>query len=330
MKTILLKANHQALQKAAILLKNGEVVAFPTETVYGLGADAFNPAAVRKVFVAKNRPADDPLIVHVARMSDVARVVARVPAVAQKLMKAFWPGPLTLVMPKAKAVPGIVTAGLQTVAVRMPSHPVALKLCGAVGPIAAPSANSFGRPSPTRAAHVYEDLKGRIPLILDGGSTDIGVESTIVSLAGDKPRLLRPGRITVEQLGKYLPSLEIVTLVKKGEKPSAPGMQYQHYSPQTRVVLVANPTATKVQALVESEQKKGKRAGLLCSGRYHVTADKVIMIGKTPEAAAKRLFDALRWLDTQGLDVIVAEGFPEKGFGVAVMNRLRRAAERIV
>jgi L-threonylcarbamoyladenylate synthase len=329
MKTIILKPNSKALQKAALLLKKGDVVAFPTETVYGLGADAFNPAAVRKIFVAKERPADDPLIVHAARVSDVARVAAHVPPAAQKLMKAFWPGPLTLVMPKAKAVPGIVTAGLPTVAVRMPGHPVALKLCSIVGPIAAPSANSFGRPSPTRAKHVYDDLKSRIPLIIDGGSTDIGIESTIVSLAG-KPRLLRPGRITIEQLKRFLPDIEIATQVKKDEKPIAPGMKYQHYSPDTQLVLVARPTAEKVQKLVECEQAKGKRVGLLCSGRYHVTADKVVMIGKTPETAGKVLFEALRWLDTQRLDVIVAEGWPESGFGMAVMNRLRRAAKKIV
>lgn len=293
--------------------------------MYGLGADAFNPAAVRKVFAAKGRPADDPLIVHVASMKDVSRVASRVPPVARKLMKAFWPGPLTLVLPKAQAVPNIVTAGLPTVAVRMPAHPVALALCKTIGPIAAPSANSFGKPSPTKAQHVYDDLHGKVPLILDGGSTDIGVESTIVSLAGT-PKLLRPGRITVEQLKKFLPNLAIVTQVRKGRKPLAPGMKYQHYSPKTPVILVARPTAKRVQRVVEEEQQKGLRVGLLCSGTYHVNADKVVLVGKTPESAAKKLFDALRWLDKQGLDVIVAEGFPERGFGLAVMNRLRRAA----
>lgn len=329
MKTLILKSSPRAIEQAATLLKNGDVVAFPTETVYGLGADAFNPVAVRKIFAAKGRPADDPLIVHVARVADVARLAARIPAVAHKLMNAFWPGPLTLVLPAKKTVPRAVTAGLPTVAVRMPAHPVAAALCKAVGPIAAPSANTFSKPSPTRAAHVYADLRGKIPLILDGGSTDIGVESTIVSLAGT-PTLLRPGKITVEQLKHFLPRLKIVTQVKQSQKPLAPGMKYRHYAPRTQVMLVLKPSAKRVQALIAREQEKGRRVGLLCTGRYHVTADKVIVIGKTPEDAAKNLFNALRWLDAQGLDVIIAEGFPEKGFGLAVMNRLRRAASRII
>ncbi|MEM4239606.1 MAG: L-threonylcarbamoyladenylate synthase [Candidatus Woesearchaeota archaeon] len=327
MRTKILKANRQAIAKAAKILKNNGIVAFPTETVYGLGADAFNAAAVRKVFAAKGRPADDPLIVHVSSVSDAEKAVKKIPAVGRRLMKKYWPGPLTLVMPKSKRVPAVVTAGLPTVAVRMPSHPVALALCRAVGPIAAPSANTFGKPSPTRAMHVYEDLKGKIPLIIDGGSTDIGVESTIVSLAG-KPRLLRPGKITIEQLQKFLPDIEIVT--KAVKKPLAPGMKYRHYSPKTPVVLVLKPTARKIAGLVKKEQGKGKKVGLLCAGRYHAGAERVIIIGKTPEAFAKRLFEALRWLDSQKLDVIIAEGLPEKGFGHAVMNRLRRAASRVI
>lgn len=317
------------MRTAAALLKRGEVVAFPTETVYGLGADAFNPAAVRKVFAAKGRPADDPLIVHVARIADVAKVAARVSPIAKKLMRAFWPGPLTLVLPANKAVAKVVTAGLPTVGVRMPAHPVARKLCAAVGPIAAPSANSFGKPSPTRAAHVFEDLNGKILLVLDGGGTDIGVESTIVSLVG-VPTLLRPGKITVEQLRMLIPKLRIVTQVGKTAKPLAPGMKYRHYAPKAPVVLVLNPTAGKVERLVRQEQRHGRLVGLVCSGQYHVSADKVVLVGKTPQGAAKKLFAALRWLDAQGVDVIIAEGLPEKGFGLAVMNRLRRAASRVI
>jgi L-threonylcarbamoyladenylate synthase len=334
MKTQILKLSQKkpqenAIKKAAELLKKGQIVAFPTETVYGLGADAFNPSAVRKIFSAKGRPADDPLIVHVASIADAEKAVKKIPAVARKLMKKYWPGPLTLVLPKSKKVPGVVTAGLKTVAVRMPSHPVALALCKKVGPIAAPSANSFGKPSPTKAIHVFDDLKGKIPLILDAGSTNIGVESTIVSLATKPARLLRPGKITVEELRRILP-LEIVTSVKKSEKPLAPGMKYRHYSPKTPVLLVLKPSAGKIEKLVQREQKKGKKIGLLCLGRYHTGAERVIIIGKTPESAAKRLFDALRWLDSQKLDMIIAEGLPEKGFGMAVMNRLRRAASRIL
>jgi L-threonylcarbamoyladenylate synthase len=334
MKTRILKISQRKPQSSAItsaaeLLKKGNIVAFPTETVYGLGADAFNPSAVRKVFAAKGRPADDPLIVHVASISDAEKVAGKMPAVARKLMKKYWPGPLTLVIPKSKNVPGAVTAGLDTVAVRMPAHPVALALCRAVGPIAAPSANSFGKPSPTKAAHVFADLKGKIPLILDAGSTNIGVESTIVSLAG-KPMLLRPGKITLEQLRRFLPGIVVATSVKKSQKPLAPGMKYRHYSPKTPVVLVLKPTAGKIASIVKKEQKKCKKVGLLCLGRYHTGAERVIIIGNTPEAVAKRLFDALRWLDSQKLDVIIAEGLPEKGFGMAVMNRLRRAASRIL
>ncbi len=334
MKTKILKLNQKKpqanlIRKAAELLKKGQVVAFPTETVYGLGADAFNPSAVKKIFSAKGRPADDPLIVHVASIADAEKAVKEIPAVARRLMKKYWPGPLTLVMSKSKKVPAVVTAGLKTVAVRMPSHPVALALCKAVGPIAAPSANSFGKPSPTKAAHVFADLKGKIPLILDSGSTHIGVESTIVSLTTKPAKLLRPGKITVEELRRILP-VEIVTSVKKSERPLAPGMKYRHYSPKTPVLLVLKPTAEKIEKLVEKEQKKGKQIGLLCLGRYHTSAERVIIIGKTPEAAAKRLFDALRWLDLQKLDLIIAEGLPENGFGMAVMNRLRRAASRIL
>ncbi len=327
MKTKILKANRQAIAKAAQILKNNGIVAFPTETVYGLGADAFNSAAVKKVFIAKGRPADDPLIVHVASIVDAGKAVRKIPAVARKLMKRFWPGPLTLVMPKSGRVPQEVTAGLPTVAVRMPAHPVALALCKKVGPIAAPSANTFGKPSPTKAKHVYDDLKGKIPLILDAGSTDIGVESTIISLATKPAKLLRPGKITLEQLRKYLP-IEVVTKIAK--KPLAPGMKYTHYSPKTPLVLVLKPSAGKIAAIVKKEQNKGKKAGLLCTGRYHSGAERVIIIGKSPEAFAKKLFDALRWLDSQKLDVIIAEGLPEKGFGMAVMNRMRRAAGRIV
>ncbi len=334
MKTQILRTSQKkpqanAIKKAAELLKKGQVVAFPTETVYGLGADAFNSSAVRKIFSAKGRPADDPLIVHVASIADAERVVKKIPAVARRLMKKYWPGPLTLVMPKSKKVPAVVTAGLDTVAVRMPSHPVALALCKKVGPIAAPSANSFGKPSPTKAIHVFADLKGKIPLILDSGSTHIGVESTIVSLATKPAKLLRPGKITVEELRRILP-VEIVTSVKKSQKPLAPGMKYRHYSPKTPVVLVLKPTAGKIAKLVEKEQKRCKKVGLLCLGRYHTGAERVIIIGKTPESAAKRLFDALRWLDSQKLDLIIAEGLPEKGFGMAVMNRLRRAAAIIL
>jgi len=329
MKTLILPASPQAIERAAKLLKRGDVVAFPTETVYGLGADAFNAAAVRKIFAAKGRPADDPLIVHVARIADVELLAASIPPVAKKLMDAFWPGPLTIVLPAKKSVPEAVTAGLQTIAVRMPAHPVAAALCGLVGPIAAPSANTFSKPSPTTAAHVLHDLQGKIPLIIDGGNTAIGVESTIVSLAG-APTLLRPGKITVEQLKKFLPALKIVTQVKESQKPLAPGMKYKHYAPRTPVVLVLKPTPERVQTLIAAEQKRKKHVGLLCSGIYHTTADRVMLLGPTADAAAKNLFAALRWLDTQKLDIIIAEGLPEKGFGLAVMNRLRRAAGKII
>lgn len=334
MKTTILKVNPRtpqqaAIRKAAQLLQDGQVVAFPTETVYGLGADALNATATRRVFAAKGRPSDDPLIVHVARVSDVQLVAQRISPLARKLMRAFWPGPLTIVLPAKKSVPSAVTAGLPTVAVRMPAHPVARALCAAVGPIAAPSANTFGRPSPTRAAHVFSDLHGKIPLILDGGNAHIGVESTIVSLAG-KPTLLRPGKITVEQLRKFIPSLEMLTTVKKHAKPLAPGMKYRHYAPRKPVILVLQPTAAAMQRTVRAEQQRGRRVGVLCSGTYHVAADKAVLVGKTPLSAAKKLFGALRWLDTQRIDVIVAEGFPEKGLGLAVMNRLRRAATTII
>ncbi|MBI4451393.1 threonylcarbamoyl-AMP synthase [Candidatus Woesearchaeota archaeon] len=330
MRTVILKIDPRrpdghAIAKAASLLRQGGVVAFPTETVYGLGADAFNEAAVREVFAAKGRPADDPLIVHVGSLRDVSKVCSDVPAAAKKLMRTFWPGPLTLVLPKSGNVPGIVTAGLQTICVRMPSNVAARKLCRMVGPIAAPSANTFGRPSPTKAMHVSSDLNGRIPLILDGGSTDIGIESTIVGLSPQ--RILRPGKITAGQLRKYLPDMEFAVSARR--KPLAPGMKYRHYAPRAQLWLIRNPDHRKVSRMIKSQQRKGLKVGLLAVSRY-CAADKVAIIGKKPQQAARNCFDALRWLDKQDVGLIIAEGLPETGIGAAVMNRLRRAATKVI
>lgn len=326
MKTEVVKAS-KGIRKAVKILKLGGIVAFPTETVYGLGAYAFDKEAVKKIFKAKSRPGDDPLIVHIGDVREVTKLVKEIPNKARILMKKFWPGPLTIVLKKSSKVPKEVTAGLETVAIRMPSNEIALELCKKVGPIAAPSANRFGKPSPTKAEHVYEDLKGKIPLILDGGSTDIGLESTIVSLVA-RPRLLRPGKITLEQLRKDLPDLEVMAELKKYERPSAPGMKYKHYAPSKPVILIMN--TEKIMGVIDDYKKKGKKVGLIGIKQPKIDAHIKVIFGKNTNKLAKRLFHLLRWLDKQNVDVIIVEGFDEKGIGLAIMNRLRRAASKII
>ncbi len=321
MQTRILSASPASIRLSAKLIRAGSLVAFPTETVYGLGANAFDPVAVRKIFLAKNRPHHYPLIVHVSSSKMLRKVVRDISPLAQKLIKKFWPGPLTLVLPKNKHISHLVTAGQDTVAVRMPAHNVALQLIALAGvPIAAPSANTFGRPSPTTAAHVFVDLKKRIPLILDDGCARIGVESTILSLVS-KPAILRPGGITFEQLKKYIPALQQNTKTTI----RASGMLAKHYRPKTPLFLF---TGSKKKKNIQKVLLH-KNAKVMClTGNAKYYGKKAFPLGKTTVLAAKNLYAVMRQLDTEKLDMILAEDVPEKGIGVAIMNRLRKAATR--
>lgn len=327
----------EVMAEAALLIRQGNLVAFPTETVYGLGADATDPAAVAGIFAAKGRPSDNPLIVHVADREHLESVIAEVPPAAERLMERFWPGPLTLVLPKRSTVPDAVTCGLATVGVRMPSHPVALALIRAAGvPIAAPSANRSGRPSPTSAEHVMEDLSGRVPLVLDGGETGVGLESTVIDMTADPPVLLRPGGVTLEQLIEAIGPVEVAGAVhgaEAGEKPRSPGMKYTHYAPKAPLLLVDGPVLhmqAKIIDLAREFAEEGKRVGIMCSAesRGVYPAQVVLEYGSRGDlaAVASDLFSTLRAFDRHGIDVILAEGVPTTGIGLAVMNRLRRAA----
>jgi L-threonylcarbamoyladenylate synthase len=311
------------LHRAAEILRKGGIVAFPTETVYGLGADAFQPLAVARIFEAKKRPYFDPLIVHVGRPNDLEKLVKNVPSAARKLIDRFWPGPLTIVLEKRETVPDIVTAGLPTVAVRMPNHPLAFHLLEESNcPIAAPSANPFGYLSPTTAEHVREQLGDQVDLVLDGGPCEVGVESTILSLAEDMPRLLRPGGLALEEIESIIGPVRVETA--HDERPLAPGRLERHYAPRTPLVISDDRTG--------SEACAGKRVGRLAFSEDRDTpcARYVEVLSKTGDLreAAANLFAAIRKLDRLNLDLIVADPVPEIGLGRAIMDRLRRASRK--
>ena len=322
-----------AIGEAAAVLASGGLVAFPTETVYGLGADALDAQAVARVFEAKGRPTDNPIIVHVASPGDLDTLVTQVGATAQALIARFWPGPLTLVLPAAPVIPEVTRGGLPTVAVRMPAHPVALALIAAARrPIAAPSANRSGRPSPTTAQHVLADLGERIDFILDAGPTPVGVESTVLDVTGEPPVLLRPGGVSLEALQA---AVGAVALPTPGEAALArsPGTRHRHYAPRARVALVepSADSAREVAATVRRLWDRGLRVGVMVTaeGEAEVPAGAVVRVmgsRAAPEVIAANLFALLRELDEAGLDAIVVEGVAERGVGRAVMDRLRRAA----
>lgn len=315
-----------AIARAAACLRDGGLVAFPTETVYGLGAHALDRAAVARIFNAKGRPATDPLIVHVASFDQVAALVSHIPAEAHTLADRFWPGALTLVMPRSTVVPDTVTAGLGTVALRMPSHPVARALLDAVRlPIAAPSANLFSRPSPTRASHVRDDLDGRVDIILDGGATTVGLESTVLDLAGDLPTVLRPGAVTVEALRSVLGRVQVRETASAADSVAmpSPGLLSKHYSPRTPVTLYEGEPAA-VEHRIQSDATAARAAGQRVA---------VLDFGANPDLAfmASRLFATLRDLDASDVDLILARGVEARdGLGLAIQDRLRRAAGRVV
>ena len=318
--------------EAARLLAEGKVVAFPTETVYGLGANALDPEAVEAIFKAKGRPQDNPLIVHVSDGHQVEAFVREIPPQARILMDRFWPGPLTLVLKKTELIPTVVTAGLQTVAVRVPDHPVALALLEDTGfPVAAPSANLSGRPSPTRAEHVYADLKGKVPAILDGGETGWGVESTVLDCTTSPFRLLRPGGITLEDLRSLVPVDYGDSPGEDTEIPRSPGMKYQHYAPEAEVYLVTGSgSGARILELSEPYIQRGEGVGVMTwNERTHLYPTLTVLpMGPAGdlEALAHNLYHLLREADVLKLKVLFIEGVSEDHLGLAIMNRLRKAA----
>ncbi|MDE2774929.1 MAG: L-threonylcarbamoyladenylate synthase [Chloroflexota bacterium] len=337
-RTRVIRVDPDAPQVAAIAIagraiRAGGLVAFPTETVYGLGANAFDAAAVAAIFAAKGRPAHDPLIVHIAHMDQLTQVARQIPPLAADLARRYWPGPLTLVLKKSERVPANLTAGLDTVAVRLPDHAVALALLQAAAvPIAAPSANQFSRPSPTSAQHVIDDLRERVDVVLDGGATPIGVESTILSLVDERPRVLRPGGIVVEALRASVPDLayEPIFFAEDDNAAPAPGTMLRHYSPRARVILFSGEDDAEVYAAMRAEIARHEGVGLLaCAADAAEFADLDIAVerlGANADEAARRLFAALRALDQQGMDCILARAPAKAGLGLAVWDRLLRAA----
>jgi L-threonylcarbamoyladenylate synthase len=334
-----IKPEAAAINEAAALIRAGQLVAFPTETVYGLGANALDVNAVARIFEAKGRPSTDPVIVHIHSPDQLSDVTPAVLGLARRLMDAFWPGPLTLVLPRGPRIPPNVSAGLPTVGVRMPAHPVALALIDASGvPIAAPSANLFAHSSPTTAQHVLDDLGGRIALILDGGPTTVGVESTIVDLSGNHPRLQRPGGVPVEAITRLAPDVEVIARYASSDEgpTAAPGMMLKHYSPRAELRLFdgPDPHVHRVIAETASElRKNGRRVGLLIADEDREALDGAGVIVESLgslndlDQIARNLFAALRNLDIQGVDIILARSYPPTGIGLAIQDRLLRAAE---
>lgn len=330
------------LRQAGEIIQRGGLVAFPTETVYGLGGDALNPRSSRKIYAAKGRPSDNPLIIHICRLEDIYRIVSRLPEAAVKIADAFWPGPLTMILPKAEIVPRETTGGLDTVAVRFPSHPVAQKLIAySGGYIAAPSANLSGRPSPTLAKYVREDMDGRIDMIIDGGDVGIGLESTIIDMTSDMPRILRPGYVTREMLGKVLGKVDIdVTIIDPDSRlvPKAPGMKYRHYAPKGQLAIVEGSpeqVIAYINAHTEADRQAGEKTGVIATAevleQYHADVVKCIGSREDEEGIARNLFSILREFDDEKVTSIYSESFPAHGLGQAIMNRLLKAAgHRIV
>jgi L-threonylcarbamoyladenylate synthase len=323
-----------SIARAAALLREGKLVAFPTETVYGLGADATNPDAVAAIFAAKERPANDPLIVHIADLEHLSSVVAVTPPLALQLAERFWPGPLTLVLPRATTIPLNVTAGGPTVGVRMPASVVAQKLIHAAGvPVAAPSANRFMRTSPTTAAHVLADLDGRIDCVLDGGPCTVGVESTVLDLTTTPPHILRPGAVTLEALRKVVPEIEGPVAAKAGPVARAPGQMERHYAPRTPLIVFAGQGERALAAIgseAEAAIVEGKRVGaLLPESEIEALSGldmRVESLGADLAAISRNLYAALRALDSAGLDLLLTHTYLEEGLGLALNDRLRRAA----
>ena len=322
------------LEEAASILHNGGVVAVPTETVYGLGANGLNGEACKKIFAAKGRPVDNPLILHISEMEEILPLTSGLSPMAKKLMEAFWPGPMTLIVPKSDIIPDVVTAGLDTVAVRFPSHKIARTFIHLAGcPVAAPSANKSGKPSPTNAADVLTDMDGIIDGVVDGGPCDIGVESTIIDTTGKEPVILRPGGITREMIAEVMGSAELDPgLVKADETPRAPGMKYKHYAPKAPMLLIEGPEAgSAVIRTTIMAEANGLKVGVLAMEKTiaHLPKTPNIIVhsgGKTLEDLAENLYKELREFDKEDVALIIGEGVPETQLGLAIMNRMRKSA----
>ena len=339
------RPDEAAIARAADCLRRGGLVAFPTETVYGLGVHALDPVAVRRLFEVKGRPANDPLIVHLDAIDRVHPLVVRVTETAAALAARFWPGPLTLVLPRSSRVPDEVTAGLNTVAVRVPAHPVAHALLAAAAvPVAAPSANLFSRPSPTRASHVLDDLAGRIDLVVDGGATEVGLESTVLDLSGDVPTILRPGAISIEMLRAILPRVEVRSSLHSGAQAMpSPGMLERHYSPRAPLTVYDREDGQAIARLVRdacAAIATGRRVGIMAADEDRAALGDVVRLGERTiisylgserdlSTVASRLYASLRELDRSGVDQILVRSFPgDEGLAVAIRDRLRRAGGR--
>ena len=331
------RIDEQTIMQAGEIIRNGGLVAFPTETVYGLGGDGLNPDSSRKIYAAKGRPSDNPLIIHIYRMEDLEVLVKEIPESARKLAEAFWPGPLTMILPKADVVPKETTGGLDTVAVRMPSHKVALAFIKAAGGfVAAPSANLSGKPSPTLAKYVLEDMDGRIDMIIDGGDIAIGLESTIVDLTGDVPMILRPGYITLDMLKDVLGEVTMDPTLMDGdckERPKAPGMRYRHYAPKGDMLIIEGEpekVVVEINTLVKESHQKGYKTGVIATAenveKYRADVVKVVGNRGDDTAIAASLYRILREFDDEEVDAIYSESFAADGIGQAIMNRLLKAA----
>lgn len=331
------RIDEQAIMQAGEIIRNGGLVAFPTETVYGLGGDGLNPDSSCKIYAAKGRPSDNPLIIHIYRMEDLEVLVKEIPESARKLAEAFWPGPLTMILPKADVVPKETTGGLDTVAVRMPSHKVALAFIKAAGGfVAAPSANLSGKPSPTLAKYVLEDMDGRIDMIIDGGDIAIGLESTIVDLTGDVPMILRPGYITLDMLKDVLGEVTMDPTLMDGdckERPKAPGMRYRHYAPKGDMLIIEGEpekVVVEINTLVKESHQKGYKTGVIATAenaeKYRADVVKVVGNRGDDTAIAASLYRILREFDDEEVDAIYSESFAADGIGQAIMNRLLKAA----
>ncbi|MDA3129381.1 L-threonylcarbamoyladenylate synthase [Aliibacillus thermotolerans] len=317
-----------AIQEAALWINKGEVIAFPTETVYGLGADARNDKAVKKIFQAKGRPGDNPLIVHIGEKEQLHHVTRSLSCCAEQLMERFWPGPLTVILPKKEGLSSRVTAGLDTVAVRMPSHPVARALLQVANvPVAAPSANRSGKPSPTKAAHVMEDLDGKIKGVIDGGDAGYGVESTVIEVIEDIVWILRPGGVTKEQLAEVVGEKRVKETTTSSHAPKSPGMKYRHYAPNTPLLLVDGNVA--MQREITKRRHAGQTVTVMAREAMRASSEEAnhfVSLGQSLEEVAARLYDQLREADRTDADVILCETFPPDGLGRAIMNRLEKAA----
>lgn len=340
MKTITEKVNvndpeTSTVEKAGKIIREGGLVAFPTETVYGLGADALQSEAAAKIYRAKGRPSDNPLIIHIAELQDLDHIIRNIPDVTYNLAAKFWPGPLTMIFQKADCVPNATTGGLDTVAVRMPAHNVALELIRQGGGyIAAPSANTSGRPSPTQASHVREDLDGRIDMILDGGTVGIGLESTIVDLSSKVPVILRPGAITKPMLETVLGEVILdkgLTDTDSKVKPKAPGMKYKHYAPKAQLIIIDGNTENVIKEIKRlAKNYQPEKIGIICTeetkNEYSYGLIKSIGSRMHEESIAKNLYAILREFDQTGVEVIYSEAFETPKMGQAIMNRLLKAA----